>query len=428
MASVEDNILCHICVETHQNSSSLHTRGGYRQDLLENILSPLEKSLIVCCSCEGVMRDPQLTEEGYKCSSCLDGGEGKPMAVNKTEIDKLGAVCPFRRQGCKWSGTMGLVVTHVEKCDLCPVCCPLGCGHSSQRKNSKRHEQEECPERDTSCEFCQTSIKLSQTRVHFETCPNFPLKCSNGCNEDRIARKDLSLHLSEICPLTLVPCAYKKYGCVDVKRKHVDTHEMDSVVKHVRMMSTQIESLTSRKELMSTHIESLTSRNELMSTRINRMDEICTAIIPTKGLEWEIKEIREKFEEKERLFSDPFYVSDYKFQGLAEFDTEDKNSLGIYLCLCVGLLDDSLKWPFLGKVIITLINLQNSNNSDTESFTTEDNDCFTRRTEDGNGYGFISFATKDKVLTKFSKEDSLRIKIEIEYSDKPDEFTKRVTS
>ena len=166
---------------------------------------------------------------------------------------------------------MGLVVTHVEKCDLCQVCCPLGCGHSSQRKNSKRHEQEECPERDTSCELCQTSIKFSQTRVHFETCPNFPLKCSNGCNQDRIVRKDLSLHLSEICPLTLVPCAYKKYGCVDVKRVDVDTHEMDSVVKHVRMMSTQIESLTSRNELMNTQIESLTSRNELMNTQIESL-------------------------------------------------------------------------------------------------------------------------------------------------------------
>ena len=97
MASVEDNILCHICVETRQNSSSLHTRGGYRQDLLENILSPLEKSLIVCCSCDAVMRDPQFTEEGYKCSSCLDGREGKPMAMNKTEIEKLRVACPFRK-------------------------------------------------------------------------------------------------------------------------------------------------------------------------------------------------------------------------------------------------------------------------------------------------------------------------------------------
>ena len=102
---------------------------------------------------------------------------------------------------------------------------------------------------------------------------------------------------------------------------------MDSVVKHVRMMNTQIESLTSRNELMNTQIESLSSHKEL----------------PTKGLEWEIKEIREKFKKKERLFSDPFYVGNYKFKGCAYFDTEHcDNSFGIFLCLCIGLLDDSL--------------------------------------------------------------------------------------
>ena len=137
MASVGDNILYHICVDIRQNKiPSVHTRGGYRQDLLENILTPLERPFVVCCSCEGVMRDPQFTEEGYKCSSCLDGRKGKPASVNKTEIEKLRVMCPFRQQGCDWSGTMGLVVAHVEKCDLCPVSCSLGCGHSSERKYS----------------------------------------------------------------------------------------------------------------------------------------------------------------------------------------------------------------------------------------------------------------------------------------------------
>ena len=66
MAGVGDSILCHICVEIRQNViPSGRPRGGYRQDLLKNILTSLERSLIVCCSCEGVMRDPQFTEEGY---------------------------------------------------------------------------------------------------------------------------------------------------------------------------------------------------------------------------------------------------------------------------------------------------------------------------------------------------------------------------
>ena len=206
MASVRENILCHICVETHQNRiPSVHTRGGYRQDLLENILSPLERSLIVCCRCEGVLRDPQLTEEGYKCESCLDGGEGRPATTNKTVVEKLRVVCPFRQQGCDWSGTIGLVVSHVEKCDLCPVSCPLGCGHSSKRKDLKRHEKEDCPERNTNCEFCLTSIKVSQSCKHFRTCPNYPLECSNGCEKNRIPRNEMSLHVSKLCPLSMVP-------------------------------------------------------------------------------------------------------------------------------------------------------------------------------------------------------------------------------
>ena len=402
MTSVVDNILCHICVEIRQNKiPSVHTRGGYRQDLLENILSPLERPFVVCCSCEGVIRDPQLTEEGYKCSSCLDGREGKPASVNKTEIEKLRVVCPFRQQGCDWSGTMGLVVAHVEKCDLCPVSCSLGCGHSSERKYSKRHETEDCPERNTKCEFCQTNIKVSQSCDHSKTCPNFPLKCSNGCNEDRIPREDMTLHVSEFCPLSMVPCPYKKYGCVGVKRKDMDTHETEFVVKHVRIMNTHV-------EVLKTQVDALTE---------NQFN---------KGLEWRIKGVRRKFEEKEKLYSDPFYVNNYKFQGITYFDAEDDNQLGIFVRLCVGLLDDSLKWPFLGKVTVTLVNLESSVNSITYSFLTEDKDVFDRPTEDGYGYGF-DFTTKE-VLTKFSKDDSIQIKIEIEYLDKPDEFTKRVNS
>ena len=407
MVNVGDNIMCHICVEIRQNKiPSGHTRGGYRQDLLENILTPFERSFVVCCNCEGVMRDPQFTEEGYKCSSCLDGREGKPASVNKTEIEKLRVVCPFRQQGCDWSGTMGLVVTHVEKCDLCPVSCSLGCGHSSERKYSKRHETEECPERNTRCEFCQTNIKVSQSCDHSKTCPNLPLKCSNGCNEDRIPRKDMSLHVSEFCPLSIVPCSYKKYGCVGIKRKDMDTHETDFIVKHFRIMNTRVDAL---------------------KTQVNTLTEDQCKLY-NKVLEWEIKGVRDKFEKKEKLYSDPFYVNKYKFQGIACFDTKDNNQLVIFVRLCVGLLDDSLKWPFLGKITLTLVNLERPDNSITRSYLTEGKHMFKRRTKDESGYGFGSFATKEDVLKKFSKDDSIQIKIEIEYLDKPDEFTKKVNS
>ena len=213
----------------------------------------------------------------------------------------------------------------------------------------------------------------------------------------------MSLHVSEFCPLSMVPCPYKKYGCVGVKRKDMDTHETDFMAKHVRIMNTRMDALN-------------TQVNTLTDNRFN------------KGLEWEIKGVRDKFEMEEELFSDPFYINNYKFQGKAKFNTEDDNHLGIYLCLCVGLLDDSLKWPFLGKVTTTLVNIESSGNSITKSYLTKGFNVFNKPTEDGFGRGYCSFATEQDVLRKFSKDDSIRIKIEIKYLDIPGEFTKRITS
>ena len=117
----------------------------------------------MCCSCEGVDERPSIvTEAGYKCRSCLEGGEGKPVTVNKTEIDKLRVVCPFRQEGCNWSSTIGILVSHVEKCDLCPVSCPLGCGGSLKRKDLKKHVNGESVLKDpyTNCMYCLINIKV----------------------------------------------------------------------------------------------------------------------------------------------------------------------------------------------------------------------------------------------------------------------------
>ena len=176
---------------------------------------------------------------------------------------------------------------------------------------------------------------------------------------------------------------------------------------------------------MNTHIEVLNTQVNTLTTHI---ENIYTAIQYNKRVEWEVKGVRGTFKKKEELYSDPFYVNNYKFKRSAEFDTKDNNRFSIFVCLCVGLLDDSLRWPFLGKVTITLVNLESYDNSITKSHLTEGKDDFNRCTEDGDGFGFASFTTKREVLTKFSKDDSIQIKIQIEYLDKPDEFTKIFTS
>ena len=397
MANIKESFLCHICVETHQNvfPSGL-IRGGYRQDLLESNLTPLEKSAVICCSCEGVMREPQFTDKGYKCRSCLDGEEGRPAAVNQTEINKLRVRCPFRQNGCDWRSTVSLLVSHVEECGSCPVSCPLGCSDSIQKKDLKKHEDKECLERKIKCKFCLIDIKVSQRSNHFKMCRKFPIECPNRCETPRIPRESMNFHISNNCPLTSMPCSFKKYGCnVQRKRKDIDSHETAFVVKHVRMMNTHMEK---------------------MNTRIEEMEEVSQY---SRGLKWEITGIKEKFEKKERLLSDSFYVNTYKFVGLADFGRNTSNCLGIYIDLCVGVHDDSLMWPFIGNVIVTLVNMRDSNNSRTDSYKTENNEYFIRRTDDlRSGFGFPTFATKDEILNEFSNSDSLTMKIEIQHMPK----------
>ena len=395
------NPLSHICVETYQNVPSGCAYGGYRQDLLENTLSPLEKLSVVCSSCEGVMRDPQLTDTGYRCASCLDGTEGKAAVKNKAEIEKLKVRCPFRSKTCSWASPIWLLLSHIEKCKLCPVPCPLGCGATPPRRELIKHGEEICLERKISCTFCHVIIKASQYSDHIETCPSFRLECTNGCNV-LVLRRNMEIHISKFCPLSMVPCSFKKYGCDVVrKRKELDIHETEFVVKHVKMMNTCLE-------------------------------EIGTTVIPNNGLKWEINGIKQKFELSKRLYSEPFYVNNYKFKAEIKFsDTESgKLDLGVFVYMCVGVHDHSLKWPFLGKVLIHLEDIENESSFRTCSFSTKESDClffFTRRTDDKNGFGFDSIATEVEILTQFSKDDTITIKIEVQHLEKPQEFQKFVT-
>ena len=80
-----------------------------------------------------MIRDPQFTDNGYKCGSCLDQGEvAKPAEVNRVEIDKLLVHCPFQRLGCVWSNKLSSLVTHLSLCGVFPGVVLLGVNKRSE--------------------------------------------------------------------------------------------------------------------------------------------------------------------------------------------------------------------------------------------------------------------------------------------------------
>ena len=371
----------HICIERDICTPS--TYHGIKQDLLEKPLTPLEKLSVLCRVCEGVMRTPYLTDTGYKCASCLGNNKNIRRArETEMEIHKLIVHCPFKNEGCLWDVELSLLILHMNSCELLPIACPNGCAQAILRKYLREHVDEKCSERETECEYCNCVIKLSQRNMHTGLCPNFPLECVNGCSHN-IARNQMELHITKECPLSMVPCPFKRYCCSTVKRREIETHEAEFVVKHVRMMNTHIE----------------------------EMEEVSQY---SRGLKWEINGVKEKFSRNEKLYSEAFYVNQYKFKGSAKFED---GYLGLFIYLCQGENDINLMWPFLGNVIITLVNKRDSHHSITNSYSTDGISEFTKRSpSDRTGYGFATFLIEEEVLnSKFSEGDSIIIKFEVQH-------------
>ena len=428
---------------------------GYRRDLLTEETPDNIKKFILCSQCEGISRKPKLPDGKTFCSPC---SPVKNMIVD-SRVDEivlqLKSRCPLSTRGCDWLGQLGDIEQHMRVCEKLWIDCEIGCGEVLERWETDEHLKK-CPLRREKCEFCGEEVEASKANRHIALCPKHPdgeVLCPYkelGCDLLRIQRKNLDTHLADnsighqellLKEIHQLRNAAERKECDNSKKlqylkgRDVLIHKRVWMLLAVAVLGIAIlvSYLHTERDRIHVHEQSIQSNkqsiesNEL-ETIVNTLKEnIYTAIQFNKGLEWEIKGVRDKFEKKKKLYSDPFYVNNYKFQGSAYFNSRDNNQFGIYLCLCVGLLDDSLKWPFLGKVTTTLVNLESSDNYITKFYLTEGLDMFNRRTKDGSEVGF-DFTTEEEVLEKFSKDDSIRIKIEIEYLNKPDEFTKRITS
>ena len=131
--------------------------GGYKLGLLNRELSNLEKKLILCTACNGILRDPISVENKLKCKSCLEPNEsGEPSISTSIGIsDSLKISCPFREKGCVWSDSITNLIDHKKRCQYflqkypnCPemdVECAFkryGCDIITKRKHMEHHEKE----------------------------------------------------------------------------------------------------------------------------------------------------------------------------------------------------------------------------------------------------------------------------------------------
>ncbi|KAI6657014.1 TNF receptor-associated factor 3 [Oopsacas minuta] len=465
---------------------------GWRVDLLIDPLSnKMEEKMLLCSSCNGMLRDACFYEGQVRCGVCIpEGVAWQPVIMNREIVSDKMISCPLKKRGCEWSDTVTTVLHHLEECEFFPVLCPLGCVCLDGERKGKimklekrripEHQRDSCPLRELVCEFCVNEVKACEMNPHLEVCEYFPVPCPNECvieGEEatrQLKRRDVPVHLSNECPLQKVECPYWVHGCrEEIERKKMDLHEREFMHIHYRLSMTDMklklidssqELLTLKQNQIETNdqldratkeIAFLQNENENKTkklSKVNHMEEkLATAntkienlekqitekdselksikevfyshtSLPTGQLEWKIIGVKQKIQNKENTFSDPFYVGLYKCQGKIKWNSLNTGKVGVYISILKGGYDNKLHWPIRYKRTLIILNHINSNNNYeiTKQITKEDlekyPDNFKRPTEMSNkGCGNCSFISNTEILeAKYCKEDSITLLIKIE--------------
>ena len=368
---------------------------------------------------------------------------------------------------------MSAAVHHLEDCVYLPEVCPLGCvsleGEKKgevvrmERRHIPGHVNDSCPLREIVCEFCEGKVKASEMNPHLKDCEEFPLDCPNGCSgegEDgvrEVKRKDIPVHLDNHCPLQKVQCPYWDHGCrEEMERRHTDAHEREFLHVHFKLSltetkqkqneSTQVTqrlqpNLDTANEKIAVQEESLKlSRAELNAAtrRIVILEEqnsdkglkiasltktlFTYTQLPTGRLEWKVEGIKQKIQNKEYTYSDPFYVGLYKCQGCIDWDYINKGKVGVFIHIMKGDFDDKLHWPIRYKRTIILTNQINNKDNLVKSYEITKEllekfpQCFNRPTGIKNdGLGHDSFISNTDILEdKYCKQDSVTLHFSVE--------------
>ena len=365
---------------------------------------------------------------------------------------------------------MSAAVNHLEDCVYLPEMCPLGCVSLErenkgevvrmERRHIPEHVRDSCPLREIVCEFCEGKVKASEMNPHLEECEEFPLHCPKGCSIE-VKRKDIPIHLDNHCPLQKVLCPYWDHGCrEEMERRQTDAHEREFFHIHFKLSLTKMEHNQNESTQVTQRIQhNLDNANEKIavqelhfteSLKLSRAElnaateriaileeqnydkdlQIASLItylvpqLPSGKLIWKVEGVKLKIRNKERSYSDPFYVGLYKYQGSIHWDCNNTRKVVVLIAIHImkGDFDAKIHWPIRYKHTIVLINQINIEdnlvkfNEISKELLEKYPECFNRPTGIRNdGFGSTSFTSTTEIFEeKYCKQDSITLHISVE--------------
>ena len=197
------------------------------------------------------------------------------------------------------------------------------------------------------------------TETHYPQCSKYPIDCPNKCREYPFERQQLESHLKDECPLTLVDCLFHYAGCdVQLPRKDMPEHMKDTAT-HLTLLASI------------TH--NLVKENQELRETMKKNDRQCQEKIRTETEE-EVEKLKlaltrcsgfPKVYSVKRTVDDvclpAFYTHQQGYKMCLRVVPNGRRDgrgthVSIYTYLGKNSYDKHLKWPFIGNVIIQIVN------------------------------------------------------------------------
>ena len=412
--------------------------GGYDCEFVEKPPKVVQSECPVCLQ---IIREPYQADCcGYAfCRVCIEQvkASNKPCPCCKAEkfdkfedkrlkrtLCKFKIYCTNKEQGCLWTGELSQLDNHVnsnpsqekqlEGCQFTQVKC-LYCFELAKRFSIQVHQEEQCPWRPFSCEYCKNfnSNYEDVTTNHWPKCDYYPVQCINSCGKIT-ERQHLRAHISDNCPLTVIDCEFSHVGCkVKFPRKDLLAHLTESIVKHLSLQGAVVNRLEEENKQLKKQVAKL--------TKDLRLQHICTPICP---VEFTMTNYEQHKLDDNEWISPPFYThpKGYKMcmyvtaNSYGEYDGTH-TAVGVYLMK--GEFDDQLKWPFRGAITIRLISQEDEEYKETTlSYTGTEPDydeiasrVMTDVNTVENGQATRDFISHTDLKPKYLKNDCLKLSV-----------------
>ena len=255
-------------------------KRGYSLDNLIKPLSNFEKDVAICSQCKGLLHEPMQHCKKHVCQLCnyhahpISDGE---LCVISEAILGLDTKCPLQVRGCRWTGALGAMADHLNRCEEFKLSCPQ-CEVVIVRKDMNQHTQHECSKRQVTCVHCKLLHLFKDKEKHGNECQEFPVTCTCGENEKR---KNIHYHKQNNCIDTIVECEFNAYGCEErFKRRDTNEHNDKNERKHDRLkinyLEKRIDELATANRMQHNQMQILGKQNQNQIDRINELEELAS--------------------------------------------------------------------------------------------------------------------------------------------------------